>query len=72
MFYLLSEYAKLLEFKPIIPSNAFELGLESMVFPTDGNWKRFMDESMVKALSDAVPCTLPPPYEPSALGALIE
>ncbi|KAK3029212.1 hypothetical protein RJ639_039292, partial [Escallonia herrerae] len=72
MFHLLSEYAKLLKFKPTIPSNAFELCSESMVCPADGNWKRFMDESLVKVPTDAVPCTLPPPYEPSALGALFD
>ncbi|KAL5792415.1 hypothetical protein ACOSP7_001009 [Xanthoceras sorbifolium] len=67
MFHLLNEYAKLLKFKPTIPSRAVEVCSETMTCPANGNWKKFMEESMVMSPSDTVPCTLPLPYEPPAL-----
>ncbi|KAL5565625.1 hypothetical protein UlMin_028789, partial [Ulmus minor] len=59
MFHLLNEYAKLLKFKPTIPSGAVELCVETMACPTIGPWKDFMVESMVKSPSQTTPCNLP-------------
>lgn len=72
MFHLLSEYAKLLKFKPMIPPNAMELCSESMACLADGNWKKFMTQSLVRTPTDTTPCTMPPPYDPSALGDFID
>ncbi|CAK9180078.1 unnamed protein product [Ilex paraguariensis] len=72
MFHLLNEYAKLLKFKPTIPQQALELCPETMACPVDGNWREFMEESLVKSPADSIPCTMPPPYDPSALGAFLE
>ncbi|KAA8516026.1 hypothetical protein F0562_019205 [Nyssa sinensis] len=67
MFHLLNEYAKLLKFKPTIPSMAVELCPERMACGEEGNWKKFMVESLVESPTDTIPCTLPPPYDPPAL-----
>lgn len=69
IFHLLNEYAKLLKFEPAIPSNAEETCVESMACPTDGNWRKFMEESMENSPSKTIPCTLPPPYDLEALKA---
>ncbi|KAA8516027.1 hypothetical protein F0562_019206 [Nyssa sinensis] len=67
MFHLLNEYAKLLKFKPAIPSKAVELCPERMACGEEGNWKKFMVESLVESPTDTIPCTLAPPYDPPAL-----
>ncbi|KAG2725163.1 hypothetical protein I3760_01G053800 [Carya illinoinensis] len=72
MFHLLNEYAKLLKFTPTIPPGAVELCSEIMACPANGTWEKFMVESMVKSPSDSIPCTMPPPYDPSSLQDLIE
>ena len=72
MFHLLSEYSKLLRFKPHIPENAVELCLESMACLAQGKVKAYMMESMVKAPSDGEPCTMPPPFGPNELKELLE
>ncbi|XP_075479309.1 uncharacterized protein LOC142520190 [Primulina tabacum] len=72
MFHLLNEYAKLLKYKPTIPLNAKELCSESMACSADGNWRKFMEESLEKSPSDLSPCTMPPPYEPQELKAFID
>ncbi|KAG9132464.1 hypothetical protein Leryth_008398 [Lithospermum erythrorhizon] len=61
MFHLLSEYAKLLNYKPTVPRKAVELCSESMACPALGFEKKFMEESLVKGPNDATPCTLTPP-----------
>ncbi|KAJ6804394.1 protein O-glucosyltransferase 1-like isoform X2 [Iris pallida] len=70
MFHLLSEYAKLLRYKPTIPAKAVELCSESMVCPAEGLERKFMMESMVKAPHSSKPCSLPPPYSPVELRAV--
>ncbi|KAA8520812.1 hypothetical protein F0562_011485 [Nyssa sinensis] len=70
MFHLLNEYAKLLKFKPEVPDKAVEFCSETMACPADGIEKRFMMESLVKGPSITSPCTIPPPYDPQALGPL--
>ncbi|XP_023552264.1 protein O-glucosyltransferase 1-like isoform X1 [Cucurbita pepo subsp. pepo] len=67
MFHLLSEYSKLLTFKPTIPSNAIELCSEAMACPAEGLTKKFMMESLVKSPADSKPCAMPPPYDPASL-----
>ncbi|XP_044492103.1 O-glucosyltransferase rumi homolog isoform X3 [Mangifera indica] len=67
MFHLLNEYAKLLKFKPEIPEGVVEKCSETVACPTDGNWRKFMEESMVKSPSDQLPCSMPEPYDPPAL-----
>ncbi|KAJ6320377.1 hypothetical protein OIU78_015712, partial [Salix suchowensis] len=69
IFHLLNEYAKLLKFKPVIPPGADELCPEKMACPAIGTHRKFMEESMVLAPSDTIPCTLPPD-DPSVLGNL--
>ncbi|KAL0425978.1 UNVERIFIED_CONTAM: hypothetical protein Sradi_1132600 [Sesamum radiatum] len=72
IFHLLNEYAKLLKYKPAVPPNAVELCSESMACPADGNWRKFMEESLEKSPSESAPCTMPPPYQPQELKAFID
>ncbi|KAF5733036.1 O-glucosyltransferase rumi [Tripterygium wilfordii] len=71
MFHLLREYAKLLKYKPSIPSGAEEVCSETMACSQVGLWRKYMEESMVKCPSDKPPCIILPPYEPKALQAII-
>lgn len=68
MFHLLSEYAKLLKFKPAVPQGAEELCSEAVACGRDGSEWKFMTESLVKSPSVTNPCTMPPPFEPRELG----
>ncbi|XP_057805627.1 uncharacterized protein LOC131020672 [Salvia miltiorrhiza] len=72
IFHLLNEYAKLFKYKPRIPPNAVEVCSESLACSADGNWRKFMEESMEKSASDAAPCTMPPPYEDHQLKAFVD
>ena len=72
MLHLLTEYAKLLKFKPTIPPNAMDLCSETMACFADGKWRKCMEESFVRQPTDTVPCTMPPPYDPSTLKATID
>ncbi|XP_047158688.1 O-glucosyltransferase rumi homolog [Vigna umbellata] len=67
MFHLLNEYAKLMKFKPIIPTEAVETCAESMVCSVRGLKKRLFVESIVTSPSETPPCTIPPPYTPQTL-----
>lgn len=71
MFHLLTEYSKLLKYKPSIPEKAVELCSEAMACGSEGFEKQFMMESMVKGPSQVHPCTMPPPYEPQTLNSLL-
>ncbi|KAL5568021.1 hypothetical protein UlMin_024596 [Ulmus minor] len=71
MFHLLNEYAKLLQFKPIIPKNAIEFCSESMACAAQGLTKKFMMESMVKSPAHSDPCIMPPPFGPSSLFSVL-
>ena len=71
MLHLLTEYAKLLNYKPTIPKEGVELCSETMACPAFGLEKKFMMESMVKGPSDTAPCTMPPPYDQAAFKALL-
>lgn len=71
MFHLLSEYAKLLQFKPTKPGRAVELCSEAMACQAHGLEKKFMMESMVKGPAVTNPCTMPPPYDPPSLFSVL-
>ncbi|KAK6794466.1 hypothetical protein RDI58_007919 [Solanum bulbocastanum] len=72
MFHLLSEYAKLLKFKPTVPRKAVELCSEAMACTAEGLTKKFMLESMVEGPSDAIPCNMPPPFGPAGLHSILD
>ncbi|KAK6121699.1 hypothetical protein DH2020_044567 [Rehmannia glutinosa] len=72
MFHLLSEYAKLLKYKPTVPQKAVELCSESMACLAQGFEKQFMTDSLVKGLAVSEPCAMPPPYDPASLHSVIE
>lgn len=71
MFHLLSEYAKLLKYKPTVPEKAFELCSELMACPANGIEKKFMVDSLVGPATTE-PCTMPPPYNPASLHSVIQ
>ncbi|CAM0903621.1 unnamed protein product [Alopecurus aequalis] len=70
MLHLLTEYAKLLRFKPTKPPKAVEVCPESLVCQAEGTEKKFLMESMVKSVHDTGPCDLPPPFSPRELRML--
>ncbi|XP_027110313.1 uncharacterized protein [Coffea arabica] len=72
MFHLLTEYAKLLKYKPSVPPKAIELCSELMACPADGLVKKYMVDSVVTSPSEAAPCTMPPPYDPPTLHSILE
>lgn len=72
MLHLLTEYSKLLKYKPTIPEKAVELCSESMGCSSQGFEKDFMMESMIKGPATVHPCTMPPPYEPQTLNSLLK
>ena len=72
MLHLLTEYAKLLKYKPTIPKDAIELCSETMACPALGLEKKFMMDSLVKGPSNTAPCTMPPPYDQATLQALLK
>ncbi|XP_017240772.1 uncharacterized protein LOC108213484 [Daucus carota subsp. sativus] len=67
MFHLLSQYAKLLKYKPVVPRRAVEICSETMACRSSGLTKEFMMESLVKGPKDKNPCVLQPPYDPAVL-----
>lgn len=70
MLHLLTEYAKLLRFKPTKPPEAVEVCPDSLVCQAEGVEKKYLMESMVKYAHDAGPCDLPPPFSPQELTML--
>ncbi|KAG5558574.1 hypothetical protein RHGRI_008500 [Rhododendron griersonianum] len=72
MFHLLSEYAKLMRYKPTIPGRAIEICSETLACPAIEIQKKFMMESMVKGPTDVSPCNMPPPYDALALRTLLK
>ncbi|KAH9603485.1 hypothetical protein KSS87_010001 [Heliosperma pusillum] len=67
MLHLLTEYAKLLKFKPTITKNTVELCSETMACKASDHQKKFMMESLIKNPSDTAPCVMPPPYDQAGL-----
>ncbi|CAI9092218.1 OLC1v1027408C1 [Oldenlandia corymbosa var. corymbosa] len=72
MFHVLSEYAKLLKYKPTIPPNAVELCSEAMACPAGGLEKKFMEDSIARGPNTNIPCSLPPPYGPASFHIITE
>ncbi|KAF8081579.1 hypothetical protein N665_0879s0034 [Sinapis alba] len=72
MYHLLTQYSKLLRFKPEIPKNSTELCSETMACPRDGNERKFMMESLVKHPAETGPCTMPPPYDPASFFSVLK
>ncbi|GMH00527.1 hypothetical protein Nepgr_002366 [Nepenthes gracilis] len=72
MFHLLSEYARLLRYKPIPPPGAAQVCSESMACAAQGLEKQWKLESLVMAPSRVGPCSLPPPYESHDLKEFID
>ncbi|XP_062192295.1 uncharacterized protein LOC133895795 [Phragmites australis] len=62
MLHLLTEYARLLRYRPTVPEKAVELRPETIACPADGRDRDFMMESMERYVADYEPCTLPPPF----------
>ncbi|CAL5033414.1 unnamed protein product [Urochloa decumbens] len=67
MLHLLTEYARLLRYKPTVPENAIELCPESLACTAQGRERQFMMESREKYVANYEPCTLPPPFTASEL-----
>jgi protein glucosyltransferase len=70
MLHLLTEYAKLLRFRPTKPPEAVEVCPESLICQAEDIEKKFLTESMVKSAHDSGPCDLPPPFSPLELKVL--
>ncbi|MQL96472.1 hypothetical protein Taro_029149, partial [Colocasia esculenta] len=71
MLHLLTEYAKLLRFKPTKPPAAAELCPELMACPARDLEKEHLVLSMAKGPRSAGPCTLPPPFTPAEMSMLV-
>ncbi|TVU35884.1 hypothetical protein EJB05_17791, partial [Eragrostis curvula] len=72
MLHLLTEYAKLLRYKPTIPKDAVEICSESMACAANGREQDFMIESMERYVSGFDPCKLPPRHpEKESWGLLV-
>lgn len=72
MLQLLTEYAKLLTYKPINPPKALEICSESISCPAEGLVKKYMMDSISAGPSDMPPCTIPPPYDPAVLRSILQ
>ncbi|KAK2641039.1 hypothetical protein Ddye_022802 [Dipteronia dyeriana] len=57
MFHLISEYSKLLDFKPSPPSSALEVCSDSLLCLADPKSKQFLERSTTSA-SPTPPCKL--------------
>ncbi|KAF6144265.1 hypothetical protein GIB67_024492 [Kingdonia uniflora] len=72
MFHLLSEYSKLLKYKPTVPRKAVELCSEVMACrEKDGLQKKFMMDSIVKYPSNKSPCSMPSPFNDESLKSFV-
>ncbi|KAF7147251.1 hypothetical protein RHSIM_Rhsim03G0183700 [Rhododendron simsii] len=71
MFHVLSEYSKLMRYKPTIPEKAWEICSETLACKAIELHKKYLIESMVKGPTDVRPCNMPPPYDPHAFRTLL-
>ncbi|KAF7147877.1 hypothetical protein RHSIM_Rhsim03G0185400 [Rhododendron simsii] len=71
MFHVLSEYSKLMRYKPTIPKKAREICSETLACKVTELHKKYLMESMVKGPTDVRPCNMPPPYDPHAFRTLL-
>ncbi|KAL2898734.1 O-glucosyltransferase rumi-like protein [Bienertia sinuspersici] len=60
MFHLIMEYSKLQDFKPIPPSSAQEVCIESLLCFAEPKQRQFLEQSAT-SLSSMPPCALPKP-----------
>ncbi|KAL2486403.1 hypothetical protein Adt_31159 [Abeliophyllum distichum] len=60
MYHLITEYSKLQDFKPVRPSNALEICVDSVFCFADERQRQFLERSFAFP-SSAPPCSLPPP-----------
>lgn len=60
MYHLIVEYSKLQDFKPVPPSSAQEVCVESILCVADNQHSQFLERSYASPSSFS-PCTLPPP-----------
>lgn len=60
MFHLISEYAKLLDFKPVRPSSALEVCVDSLLCFADEKQREFLEMSTLLP-SPSPPCQIQPP-----------
>ncbi|XP_039002493.1 O-glucosyltransferase rumi-like [Hibiscus syriacus] len=58
MFHLISEYAKLQDFKPVVPPSAQQVCEESLLCFADEKQKELLKKSAVTSVSTTPPCTL--------------
>ncbi|KAK3141953.1 hypothetical protein QOZ80_4BG0340290 [Eleusine coracana subsp. coracana] len=70
MFHLLTEYAKLLRYKPAVPRGAAEVTVESMTRGRRGLQRQFMMDTLVNQSSGQQPCRLQQPFSPQELETL--
>lgn len=59
MFHLMMEYSKLQDFKPVPPSSALEVCVDSLLCLADQKQRQFLDRSTAFP-SPSPPCTLQP------------
>ncbi|KAF7114904.1 hypothetical protein RHSIM_RhsimUnG0069200 [Rhododendron simsii] len=71
MFHVLSEYSKLMRYKPTIPKKAREICSETLACKATELHKKYLRESMVKGPTDVRPCNMPRPYDPHAFRTLL-
>ncbi|KAL6651112.1 hypothetical protein ACP70R_010037 [Stipagrostis hirtigluma subsp. patula] len=71
MFHLLTEYAKLLRYRPEVPRGAVEVTVESMAHGRRGLEREFlMDTVVANGTGGEGPCRLQSPFSPEELEAL--
>jgi hypothetical protein len=70
MFHLLTEYARLLRYRPAVPRGAAEVTVESMIRGRRGLERQFMVDTLAASASGDGPCRLKPAYSPEELQAL--
>lgn len=71
MFHLLSEYAKVLKYKPYVPKESMEVCSEMLICSKELLWK-FMKQTEVKGgAEDSSPCSLQPPFDQKTLQNLL-
>lgn len=72
MFHLLTEYSKLLKYKPTIPKDAVEVCSDTLICSTKGIRKKFRVHSRINNVSSSEPCTMPPSWSPADLQNFID
>uniref|UniRef100_A0A453CF90 Glycosyl transferase CAP10 domain-containing protein n=3 Tax=Aegilops tauschii subsp. strangulata TaxID=200361 RepID=A0A453CF90_AEGTS len=70
MFHLLSEYARLLRYRPTVPDGAVEVTVRSMARGRRGLEREFMAGTAVNVSGSAEPCELPLPFGSEELETL--